>query len=138
MAGIATVNVIGNLGRDPETVVTPTGRTAVKFSVAVSRKTRDGGETVAWYATTCWGSLAEKLTDLTQQGAIGKGSKVFVSGRLEPREYEKDGQTRTSLDLNANEVQVLEWRDGGQQGGQRVARRGDADFQSQGIEEIAF
>ena len=74
MAGIATVNVVGNLGRDPETGITPTGRTNVKFSVAVSRKTRDGAETVAWYAVTCWGALADKLTDLTQQKAIGKAA----------------------------------------------------------------
>ena len=132
MAGVATVNLIGNLGRDPETGVTPNGAHFVKFSVAVSRK-RGGEETTAWYAVTCWGALAQQIDDLAQQGAVAKGSQVFVSGRLEPREYEKDGQRRSSLDVNATEVQLVGGRrEGGQPAATGVGPR-DRD-----IEEIGF
>jgi single-strand DNA-binding protein len=122
MAGIATVQVVGNLGGDPETGITPNGKENVKFSIAVSKRNRDGSEVTNWYRVTAWAGLATTLTDLTQRGSLAKGSKVFVSGRLEPREYtDKNGALRTSLDVSANEVQLVgERRDqsGGGGGGQ--------------------
>lgn len=112
MAGIAKVILIGNLGRDPETRYTPNGRMNVQFTMAVSRRFNDGSgqqqERTSWYRVTGWGNLAETMDKLAQNGYLAKGKQVYVEGRLEPREYQdQQGQTRTSLDVTANEIQLL-------------------------------
>lgn len=104
---LAKVTLIGNLGRDPETRATPSGATNVTFSVATSR-TYNGQETTTWWRVTAWGRLAETLVSLQQQDALAKGRQVYVEGRVEAREYQdRSGATKTSLDVTANEVQLL-------------------------------
>ena len=125
MAGISKVTIIGNLGRDPETRYTPNGTMNVQFSVAVSRRFNDQSgqqqERTNWFRVTAWGKLAEILDGLTQNGYLAKGRQVYVEGRLDAREYQdQQGQTRTSLDVNATEFQLLGTRadaEGGQFGG---------------------
>ncbi|MDP9355572.1 MAG: single-stranded DNA-binding protein [Chloroflexota bacterium] len=112
MAGLSKVILIGNLGRDPETRYTPNGTMNVQFSMAVTRRRNDQSgqpqETTTWFRVTAWGKLAEIMDGLTQRGALVKGKQVYVEGRLESREYQDQaGQTRTSLDVNANEFQLL-------------------------------
>jgi len=126
---LAKVTIIGNLGRDPETRYTPSGALNVQFSVAASRRWRDSQgqdqENTTWFRVTAWGRLAETLVNLSERGFLAKGRQVYVEGRIEAREYTgSDGQVRTSLDVNANEVQLLGNRAdnqgggyGGQQGG---------------------
>lgn len=119
MAGISKVILVGNLGRDPETRYTPNGTMNVQFSMAVSRRFRDQGgqqqERTNWFRVTLWGKLAEIADGMTQNGYLTKGKQVYVEGRLDPREYQdQEGKTRTSLDVNANELQLL-------------GSRGDAD-----------
>jgi single-strand DNA-binding protein len=84
----------------------------VQFTMAVSRRFNDQSgqqqERTAWYRVTAWGGLAESLDRLAQNGYLAKGKQVYVDGRLEPREYQdQQGQTRTSLDVTANELQLL-------------------------------
>ncbi len=106
------VTIIGNLGQDPETRYTPTGTMNVQFSVATSRRYNDRNgqqqESTTWFRVTAWGRLAETLDKLTQSGALAKGRQVFVEGRLEQREFTgRDGQQRSSLDVNASEFQLV-------------------------------
>lgn len=123
---LAKVTIIGNLGRDPETRYTPSGALNVQFSVAASRRYRDSQgqeqENTTWFRVTAWGRLAETLVNLSERGFLAKGRQVYVEGRIEAREYTgSDGQVRTSLDVNANEIQLLgnraDSQGGGQQGG---------------------
>ena len=112
MAGVAKITLVGNLGRDPETRYTPNGRMNVQFTMAVSRRFTDQSgqqqERTHWYRVTAWGTLAETLDRLAQSGYLNKGKQVFVEGRFEPREYQdQQGQTRTSLDVTANELLLL-------------------------------
>lgn len=124
MAGISKVILIGNLGRDPETRYTPNGTMNVRFSMAVSRRFNDQSgqqqERTNWFRVTGWGRLAETMDRLTQSGALVKGKQVYVEGRLESQEYQdQQGQTRTSLEVYATEMQLLGSRgdsDGGQFG----------------------
>lgn len=125
MAGIAKVTLIGNLGRDPETRYTPTGTMNVGFSMAVSRHWTDQSgqrqERTTWFKVTAWGRLAETLDRLTQSGALVKGKQVYVLGTIEQREYQdQQGATRTSLEVNADEVQLLGARENGQATGRDV------------------
>lgn len=137
---LAKVTIIGNLGRDPETRYTPSGALNVQFSVAASRRWRDSQgqdqENTTWFRVTAWGRLAETMVSLAERGYLAKGRQVYVEGRIEAREYTgSDGQVRTSLDVNANEVQLLGNRQdnqgggyGGQQGGGQQGGYGGGNY----------
>jgi single-strand DNA-binding protein len=89
--------------------------------MAVSRRFNDQSgqqqERTNWYRVTAWGGLAETLDRMAQNGYLGKGKQVYVDGRLEAREYQdQQGQTRTSLDVTANELQLLGSRADGEGG----------------------
>ena len=123
------VTMIGRLGQDPETRYTPTGTMNVQFSVATSRRynDRDGQqqESTTWFRVTAWGRLAETLDKLSQSGALAKGREVYVEGRLEQREFTgRDGQQRSSLDVNASEFQLVGARNDGDGGGFGGGSRG--------------
>lgn len=119
----ANITIVGNLGRDPETRYTPNGRMNVALNVAVSHRFRDQSgqqqERTNWFRVTAWGMQAENLDRMAQQGWLAKGRTVFVSGRFEAREYTgNDGTQRTSLDITANDVQLVGPRPDGESGQQ--------------------
>ncbi len=99
--------IIGNLGSDPEMRYTPNGDAVTSFTVATNRryKTRDGEqrEETEWFRVSAWRRLAE----ITNQ-YLSRGSRVYVEGRLSSRTYQtQSGETRVSLDINAQEIQFL-------------------------------
>ena len=120
----ATITIVGNLGRDPETRYTPNGRMNVQFTVAVNNRVRDANgqqqDQTNWFRVTAWERLAEQLDRMAQQGWLVKGRQVFVSARFQSREYTaNDGQLRTSLDVTASEVTFVGGnRQEGENGGQ--------------------
>jgi single-strand DNA-binding protein len=118
---MAKVMLIGNLGRDPETRFTPNGAMNVQFTMATNRRWNDSAgqlqERTTWFQVTAWGRLAETVNNLAQSGYLVKGQQVFVLGSIETREYvDRQGQTRTSLDVRADELQLLGSR-GDREGG---------------------
>jgi single-strand DNA-binding protein len=106
--------LIGNLGRDPEMSYTPSGKAVTKFTLAVTRrygKSESGERETDWFSITAWNQLAETCNNF-----LKKGQKVYVEGRIEPRNYQdRNGATRTSLDVIINEMEMLTPK--GQQGG---------------------
>lgn len=103
----AFVQVIGNLGSDPELRYTPTQKSVCSFSVAVNHSKPDGngGWTdlgTDWYRVAVFGDRGERLAE-----SLHKGSKVFVMGRLKLREWESDGRHGASLDVVADNVTDL-------------------------------
>ena len=113
MANISDITLVGNIGRDPETRYTQNGKMNVQFTLAVNKRRGNGDEATNWYRVTAWGRLAEVLDNLLQQGALVKGKQVFVAGDLDARDYQtQSGETRVSLDVFANRVQLLSARDG--------------------------
>jgi single-strand DNA-binding protein len=110
MAGLCKVIVIGNLGRDPEKRYTQDGRPVTRFSVAATtrRRERDGewADHTEWFSVTVFGRQAETLAE-----RVTKGTRVYVEGRLESRQYETQNGTKGfSLDVIANEVIPLDTR----------------------------
>src|SRR5579859_940095 len=110
MAGLCKVIVIGNLGRDPEKRYTQDGRPVTRFSVAATtrRRERDGewADHTEWFSVTVFGRQAETLAE-----RVAKGTRVYVEGRLESRQYDtQNGGKGFSLDVIANEVVVLDAR----------------------------
>jgi len=146
MAGLAKVTLIGNLGRDPETRYTPSGTMNVQFSMAVTRRRNDASgqpqERTTWFRVTGWGRLAEIMDQLTQSGALVKGKQVCVIGTIEAREYQdQQGQTRTSLDVNADEMQLLGSRadnEGGQPRPPGGSRNEQSESHSDNFDDVPF
>ena len=126
MASMAKIQIIGNVGRDPEMRMTPNGTAVCEFSVAVNRVSKSGGERseqTDWYRVSCWGKQAQ-----TAQEIVQKGQQVYVDGRFSPRTYmNKDNVEKTSLDISCNDFQLLGRRadrEGGIGGGAMPAAAG--------------
>ena len=102
----------GTVGRDAEVRATPSGQSLLSFTVANNIGFGDRQQTL-WVRVTLWGKRAEG----SLQNYLKKGQQVFISGELSQREYQaNDGTTRTSLELNANIVDLVGKRnDQGQQ-----------------------
>jgi len=90
----------GNLGADPTTREV-NGKKVANFNLAVSNGFGDNKKTT-WFNCSAW----QKTADIVMQ-FLAKGSKVLVIGEFNPRDYEKDGQKRTSLDVAIREVEII-------------------------------
>ena len=111
--GLNKVLLIGNLGKDPEMKYTPNGNPMTTFSVAVSRRrqTPDGEwkDETEWFRIVAWQKLAEQCNEY-----LRKGSKVYIEGRLQTREWQgQDGQNRQIVEVVANDMVMLDSRQGG-------------------------
>lgn len=105
MAGEPVITVVGNLTRDPELRFSPNGVAVTRFSVASTPRTFDAasrewkeGETL-FMNCTAFKKLAENVAE-----SLTKGTRVVVTGRLEQRSWEKDGEKHTAVGLVADEV----------------------------------
>jgi single-strand DNA-binding protein len=119
------MQIIGNLGADPELRYTPSGKAVTNLRVAVNdnRKGPDGEwiEETLWIRVEVWDQAAERLAE-----QLRKGNKVYAEGQLRAREYEgNDGQRRTSLELRFARVINLERRGRDEDGGYAGSESGD-------------
>ena len=99
------LTIIGNLVADPEMRATPSGVTVCAFTVAVNRRfaNADGDRITDFFRVNAWRQLGESCGKY-----LAKGRKVAVVGELQARTYQaKDGTTRMSLDVAADEVEFL-------------------------------
>jgi single-strand DNA-binding protein len=107
MPALNRVQLIGNLGKDPEVRYTPTGTKVCTFSMAVNRrwKGRDGSakEATDWFNIEVWGKLGEVC-----QQYLHKGSLAFIEGRMQTDRYEQEGETRYFTKVIARSMQMLD------------------------------
>ena len=97
--------ITGNLTHDPEVRSTPNGITVASFTIAVDRRFKDasGEKKTDFFRINAWRQLGDTCAKF-----LAKGRKVAVVGEIQPRLYEaKDGTTRMSLDVQADEVEFL-------------------------------
>jgi len=104
----------GTLGRDSEVRALPSGTSVLNFTVANNIGFGDKQKTL-WIRVAVFGKRAEgKLSEY-----LLKGTKVFISGELSQNEYQaNDGTTKTSLELNANVVDLIGSKSQEQENGQ--------------------
>ncbi len=111
------VLLIGNLGKDPELKYTPSGVAVATFSIATSEswKDQEGNqqEKTEWHNIVAWRKLAEICGEY-----LKKGKKVYIEGKLQTRNYEKDGIKRYVTEIVADQLIMLDGG-GGAGGGQR-------------------
>ena len=112
MASVNKVILVGNLGRDPEIRYMPNGEAVANFSIATTENWKDKNgqkqEKTEWHNIVMYRRLAEIAGEY-----LKKGRPVYVEGRLQTRKWEKDGVTRYTTEIVADQMQMLGGRDGG-------------------------
>lgn len=107
MAYLNKVLLIGRLGADPEIRSTQTGAKVATFRMAVSRwwKNADGErqEATEWINIESWGRLAELC-----ENYLNKGRLIYIEGRLQTDQYERDGERRYFTKVVTRDIQILE------------------------------
>jgi len=130
------IQLIGNLGKDPEMRYLPDGTPVTNFSIATNRKYTTNGQQVdetTWFRVTVWNKQAESVNTYLHQG-----SKVFVEGRLTgdpqtggPKLYSKnDGTMGASFEITANVVKFLDPNPNGGNGNGNAQRQAAAPAQA--------
>ncbi len=97
------ITIVGNLGRDPESKMLPSGDQVTDVSVATTERRKDGDVTT-WFRVSMFGKAAD-----TASQYLRKGSYVYIEGTLTLRAYTgRDGQQRQSLEVRARDMQMLD------------------------------
>ncbi len=107
MPALNRVQLIGRLGKDPESRFTPTGKQVTHFSLAVGQRWKTGSEVkeyTEWVNVEAWGRLGEVC-----QQYLHKGSLIYLEGRLKTDRYEdKGGETKYYTKVVALMMQMLD------------------------------
>jgi len=104
---INKATLIGNLGADPETRYTPNGTPVATFSIATTEKHKDKDgnvqERTEWHRIVAWARLGEIC-----QEYLGKGSKVYIEGRIQTRKWkDSQGIDHYTTEIVAREMKML-------------------------------
>lgn len=126
--GVNKVILVGNCGQDPETRYMPNGKAVTNLTLATSEswKDKNTGQQVdktEWHRVTFYDRLAEIVAEY-----VKKGSKLYVEGKLQTRSWDKDGTKHYATEVIANEMQMLDSRQGNSRAPSQ-APRPDNNFQ---------
>lgn len=119
MSSLNQVQLIGRLGQDPEVKHLPNGDAVCNISLATSeswkdKQTGERKEKTEWHRVVLFGRVAEIAGEY-----LRKGSLAFFQGKLETRQWEKDGEKRYTTEIRASEMKMLGNKDDASQGGQQ-------------------
>ena len=107
MPTLNRIQLIGRLGKDPESKFTATGKKVAHFSLAVSNRWKDSNgvnkESTEWVNIETWGRLGE-----ISQEYLKKGSLVYIEGRLKTDKYEDKGEAKYYTKVVAQTLQFLD------------------------------
>lgn len=101
------VQLIGNVGNEPEIVNLESGKKIAKFSIATNESYKDAnGEKVTdtqWHNAVAWGKTADLI-----EKYVGKGKEVGIEGKLTTRSWDdKEGNKRYTTEVVVNEILLL-------------------------------
>ena len=113
MSGVNKVILVGRLGKDPEVRNLENGATVANFTLATSesykdRTTGEKKEVTEWHNIVLWRALAE----ITQK-YLHKGDMVYIEGKLRTRSWEKEGVTRYTTEVVADNMTMLSTKGSG-------------------------
>jgi single-strand DNA-binding protein len=102
------VLLIGNLTKEPELRSTPGGTNVLSFSLACNRSFKDKNdqwqEAADFVNCVAWGSIAERINKF-----VAKGKRIFVTGRLQTRSWDKDGQKHYATEVVVSDVVLIDF-----------------------------
>lgn len=125
--GVNKVILVGNAGADPETRYMPNGNAVTNVTLATSESWKDKQtgqqqDRTEWHRVVFYGRIAEIAGEY-----IGKGSQVYVEGKLRTRKWEKDGVERYTTEIVVDLQGMMQLLGGNRQGegqGQPPAKGG--------------
>ena len=107
MPSLNRVQLIGRLGKDPESHFTPSGKKVVHFSVAVDRRWKNVEGKIKqdtdWFNIEVWGGLGEVCEQYLQKGRL-----VYLEGRLQTDRYEQAGEVKYFTKVVVRYLQMLD------------------------------
>lgn len=114
--GVNKVILVGNCGQDPETRYTPDGMAITTLSLATSESWKDKQtgqqqERTEWHRVVLYGRVAEIAGEY-----VGKGSQVYIEGKLRTRKWEKDGVERYTTEIVVDLQGTMQLLGGNRQG----------------------
>jgi len=118
MATLNKVMLIGRLGQDP-TNKNVNGLSITSFTLATTHPDKDKKPVTDWHRVVSFGKLADIAAKY-----LSKGREAYIEGRLQTRQYEKDGKTQYITEIIAEEIQFLG-------GGEKKETQGDRGAQYQ-------
>ena len=135
--GINSVTLIGNVGQDIELKALPSGGAVANASLATSESWTDkSGERVEkteWHRLVFFNRQAEIAAQY-----LAKGSKIYVEGSLQTREWEKDGIKRYTTEIKVIKMQMLDAKPEGQQQQQPVQQQQQRPMQSSNVPQATY
>lgn len=113
MASLNKVQLIGNIGADPETRYAPSGDciTNIRLATTETWKDKDGQkkEDTEWHRVVFFKKLAEVAGQY-----LTKGAPVYIEGRIKTRKWQnKDGVDQYTTEIHASEMKMLGKREAG-------------------------
>lgn len=108
MKSVNRVTLLGNVGRDPEVRYLTGGNAVAEFSLATSTggyTTKDGKEVpqkTQWHRIKAFGAITSAI-----ERYVKKGAPVYIDGRIEYSEYEKNGEKRTMTEIILEDMSLL-------------------------------
>ena len=105
MADVNHVVLIGRLTRDAELKYTSGGMAVCKFAIAVNRRRKNGdqwADEASFFDIVLFGRAGESINQY-----LVKGKQVAVEGELHQNRWEQDGQSRSKVEINADNIQLL-------------------------------
>jgi len=122
--------LVGRLGRDPETRFTNSNTAVANFSIATDETFKDKSgakqKRTEWHKIIVWGKQAEIAGKYLKKGAL-----IFLEGRIQSREWEKDGEKHRSFEIVATNFRML---GGGAKAATAGATTSDANEDVQPVE----
>ncbi len=104
--GVNKVILLGNLGKDPDLRITPSGTSVATFSIAVNRNVKEGDswkEQTEWVRCVAWDKQAETIGQY-----VKKGNQLYVEGRLQTREWtDKENVKRYTTEVVVQEFNLI-------------------------------
>ncbi len=107
MSGVNCVHIVGRLGQDPQVRYMQDGKAVCNLSVATSDEWKDKNsgekkEKTEWHRIVIFGPQADSCGKF-----LSKGREVYLQGKLQTKEWEKDGIKRYTTEIVASTVQFL-------------------------------
>lgn len=129
--GVNKAILIGNVGGDPEVRYMPNGNAVANITLATSDSWKDKNtghqqDRTEWHRVVFFGRLAEVVGEY-----VRKGSKLYIEGRIQTREWEKDGVKRYTTEIVVDIGGQMQMLDGKQEGSKPAVTRQTAPAHSQ-------
>lgn len=131
MRGVNKVILVGTCGQDPEVKYLPNGSAVTNLSLATSeqwtdKQTNQKVEKTEWHRVSLFGKVAEIAGEYCR-----KGSQVYIEGKLQTREWEKDGIKRYTTEIIVDMRGTLQLLGGKPQNDNQAPQQGSQRPQQQ-------